>query len=236
VRNVLPTREGSAHPPEPLRSLLPQLGHELRTPVQVIAGFVELLLAEQAGPLTPEQRRYLEETRRSCQRLARFAAELSAGDLAATAPVQPQLASLARLAESVAAAMKPLLDHRRQTLRVRVAPGAAQGWFDPARVEQVLQNLIANASEYGPEGRTIDLEAECVDGPSGALLLVSVTDEGPGLSAEARSAAARAGRGLGLGICEAIVSAHGGRLVAEAVHGRGARVWFTLAARPEDPS
>ena len=64
-------------------SLLPRIGHELRTPVQVIAGFVELLLTEQAGPLTPEQRRYLEEARRSCQRLARFAAELSAGDPAA---------------------------------------------------------------------------------------------------------------------------------------------------------
>jgi len=232
VRKLLPTREAGASPAETLRALLPQLGHELRTPVQVIAGFVELLLAEQAGPLTPEQRRYLEETRRSCERLARFAAELSAGDSAATAPVRPQRASLARLAEGVAAAMKPLLDGRRQTLRVRIAPGAAQGWFDPARVEQVLQNLVANASEYGPEGRTIDLEAEISER---AELVVSVSDEGPGPPAAA-SAPARSGRGLGLGICEAIVSAHGGRLAIEAGRDGGARVWFTLAACAEEPS
>jgi signal transduction histidine kinase len=231
VRKGLPAEGESAA--DAAGSLLPRIGHELRTPVQVIAGFVELLLAEQAGPLTPEQRRYLEEAQRSCQRLARFAAELSAGDPAATSPVRPQAASLARLAESVAGSLKPLLDLRRQTLHVRIAPGAAQGWFDPARVEQVLQNLIANASEYGPEGGAIELEAENVE-LGGAELLVSVTDAGPGMGAESR--VARPGRGLGLGICRAIVSAHGGRLEAGDAPGRGARVVFTLPARPEEAS
>jgi len=219
VRRGLPSRD----------ALLPRLGHELRTPVQVIAGFVDLLLAEQAGPLTAEQRRYLEETRRSCQRLARFADELAAGAPADTAPVRPQAASLARLAESVAASLKTLLDPRRQTLHVRIATGAAQGWFDPARIEQVLLNLIANASEYGPEGGTIDLEAEAVEGPGGPELIVSVTDDGPGLAA---GPAGRAGRGLGLGICRAIVAAHGGRFEAGAAPGRGARVAFTVPAEP----
>jgi len=237
ARNSLTAGKGLPPQDEAQRTLLPQLGHELRTPVQVIAGFVELLLTEQAGPLTPEQRRYLEETRRSCERLARFAAELSAGDAAATAPVRPQAASLRRLAEGVGAAMKPLLDLRRQTLRVRIVPEAEQGWFDPARVEQVLQNLIANASEYGPEGGAIDLEAESGAGPSGAELRVSVTDDGPGLLEGRLSAsAARPGRGLGLSICRAIVSAHGGRLGAEETPGRGTRVRFTLPLRAEKPS
>lgn len=235
ARNSLTAGEGTPPRDEAQRTLLPQLGHELRTPVQVIAGFVELLLTEQAGPLTPEQRRYLEQTRRSCERLARFAAELSAGDAAATAPVRPQAASLRRLAEGVSAAMKPLLDRKRQTLRVRIAPGAEQGCFDPARVEQVLQNLIANASEYGPEGGAIDLEAESGMGPSGAELRVSVTDDGPGLLGGRRSAA-RPGRGLGLSICRAIVSAHGGCLGTEETPGRGARVRFTLPVRSEQPS
>jgi signal transduction histidine kinase len=235
ARNSQTAGKGLPPQDEVQRTLLPQLGHELRTPVQVIAGFVELLLTEQAGPLTPEQRRYLEETRRSCERLARFAAELSAGDAAATAPVRSQPASLRRLAEGVGAAMKPLLDRRRQTLRMRIAPRAEQGCFDPARVEQVLQNLIANASEYGPEGGAIDLEAETGVGPSGAELRVSVTDDGPGLL-EGRRSAARPGRGLGLSICRAIVSAHGGRLGTEETPGRGACVRFTLPMRSEQPS
>jgi two-component system OmpR family sensor kinase len=211
--------------------VLPQLGHELRTPVQVIAGFVELLLTEQPGPLTPEQRRYLEQAQRSCERLARFAAELSAGELAATGPVRPRSASLGRLAESVAASMKLSLDRRRQTLRVRVAPGAEDGWFDPARVEQVLQNLIANASEHGPEGGTIDLEVENGAAPHRAARLVSVTDDGAAGVEE--SAAPRPGRGLGLAICRAIVAAHGGVLDVAEAPGRGTRVRFTLPGSAE---
>ena len=237
ARNSHTAGKGLSPQDEAQRTLLPQLGHELRTPVQVIAGFVDLLLTEQAGPLTPEQRRYLEEARRSCERLARFAAELSTGDAAATAPVRPQRASLRRLAEGVGASMKPLLDRRRQTLRVRIAPGAEQGWFDPTRVEQVLQNLIANASEYGPEGGAIDLEAEREVGPSGAELRVGVTDDGTGRLEGRRSAPApRPGRGLGLSICRAIVSAHGGRLTTEETPGRGTRVQFTLPVQPEQPS
>jgi signal transduction histidine kinase len=218
--------DGAPDPAAPL----PRLAHELRTPVQVIAGFLELLLAGQAGPLTPEQRRYLEEARRSCQRLARFADELSAGRAAATEPVRPQPACFADLADSVAASLKPLLDRRRQTLRICIAPDAARGWFDPMRVEQVLQNVIANASEYGPEGGVIDLAAKRVSGPEGAALRVSVTDDGPGFGP---SAATRPGRGLGLDICHAIVNAHGGSLRTEDAPGRGARVCFSLAADEE---
>jgi signal transduction histidine kinase len=219
------------------RGLLPQLGHELRTPVQVIAGFLELLLAEEAGPLSAEQRRYLKEIRRSCERLARFADELSAGEDAAVHPLRPQRAPLAPLAESVRAALKPCMERRRQTLRVRIAPAAEHGCFDPARVLQVLHNLVANASEHGAEGAAIDLEAERVSGLCGAELSVSVSDAGPGLRGEARGAAAtRPGRGLGLSICRAIVAAHGGSLRVEDAPGGGTRVRFTLPGSPEAPS
>ncbi len=235
MRQGLPAQQGTTPGKGALDSVLPRLGHELRGPLQVIKGFVELLLAEQAGPLTAEQRRYLEETRRSCQRLSRFVRELSSGAEAATAPVRPRVASFARLSESVTAALKPLLDQRRQTLRLRIAPGAARGCFDPARVEQVLQNLIANASEFSPEGGSIDLEAEGVEGPQGVELLVSITDDGPGLP-ETCNAAVRPGRGLGLGICRAIVAAHGGRFETGRARGRGARVSFTLAGAAEEPA
>ena len=122
MRKRLPTEPGGGD----LRELLPRLGHELRTPVQVIAGFVELRLAEQAGPLTPEQRRYLEEVRRSSARLARFASELSAGAAAVSHPVTRECASLEHLVEGVGAALKPLLDPRRHRLpaRSRSAPAA----------------------------------------------------------------------------------------------------------------
>jgi len=235
--------EGGGRHDDALGALLAMLSHELRTPITVIAGFTELLLGEEPGPLRPEQRRHLEEMRKSCARLVRFVDELAAVDrrLGVSSPVRLECASFARLAEGVAAASKPLLEGRRQTLHVRVAPGATQGFFDPARVEQVLQNLVTNASKYGPEEGRIDLEAERVDGPEGGSLRISVTDDGPGLASPDRERvfepwlrlapdAGPPGLGVGLAICRAIVLAHGGTIHAEPAPGRGARFVFTLPA------
>jgi len=225
--------------------LLAMLGHELRTPVTVITGFTELLLSEQVGPLTPEQRHFLVQMQNGCQRLTTFLGELGNADrrLSATHPVRLQPASLLRLAEGVGASLKPLLDRRRQSLRVCVDPAAAQGWFDPARVEQVLQNLIGNAIKYGPEGGRIDLAAALVDGSRGERIEVSVSDSGPGVPVADRERifepwlrlapeSGPPGLGLGLAICRAIVSAHGEQIRAEAAPGGGARLVFTLAPGP----
>src|SRR5262245_5224748 len=217
------------------------LAHELRTPITVLAGFTELLLAEQPGPLGLEQRRCLDEMRKSCERLTRFVDELAAAGhrLGPAAWVHPECASFARLAESVAAATKPLLDRRRQTLQLCVAPGVGQGWFDPVRIEQVLQNLMATASKYGLQDGRIDLVAEAVAGPQGGAVRVAVIDDGPGIALPDRERvfepwlrlapeAAPPGLGLGLAICRAIVTAHGGEIVVEACPGRGACFVFTL--------
>jgi two-component system sensor histidine kinase KdpD len=240
--------EGGGPHDDALGALLAMLSHELRTPITVIAGFTDLLLGEQAGPLGAEQRRYLAEMKKSCERLARFVNELGAADrrLGAASPVRPERASLLRLAEGVAASAKPMLDARRQALRLRVEPDAAQGFFDPARIEQVLQNLIGNAAKYAPEDSAIDVEAKRVKGPAGEALEISVTDDGPGLAPADRERvfepwlrlapeAGPPGLGVGLAICRAIVTAHGGSIRAEASRGRGARVVFVLpcAARSD---
>jgi two-component system sensor histidine kinase KdpD len=248
VRTRPGSDEGGGPHEDALGALLAVLGHELRAPLTVIAGFTELLLTEEAGPLVPEQRHYLGEMRKSCERLGRLVDELGAAGrrIGAAFPVRPEHASFARLAEGVAAATKPRLDQRRQTLRLRVAPDAAHGWFDPARIEQVLLNLIGNASKYGPEDGCIDVEAERVGGPQGDTLVVSVSDDGPGLCADDRERVFEPwlrlapdqgppGLGVGLAICRAIVTAHGGSIRAEAAPGRGARFVFTLprAARAD---
>ena len=56
--------------------LIALLSHELRTPLTVISGYSRLLLSERAGELSEEQRRYLEESQKSCQRLNEFVADL----------------------------------------------------------------------------------------------------------------------------------------------------------------
>src|SRR5439155_9128187 len=114
---------------------------------------------------------------------------------------------------------------------------------DAHRVEQVLTNLLDNASKYTPDGSTIVVAAERL----GAELVVSVADDGPGIPTDElgklferfqRGTAARVrrvgGSGLGLAICKGIVEAHGGRIWAIspadsglAAAGRGTVVRFT---------
>jgi two-component system sensor histidine kinase KdpD len=107
--------------------------------------------------------------------------------------------------------------------------------FDATLIERVLYNLLENAGKYTPGGTIIRIAAEA----SGGELLVSVSDNGPGISQGQHEAifekftrgsteSATPGVGLGLAISRAIVEAHGGKVWAEDNPGGGARFCFTL--------
>ena len=102
-------------------------------------------------------------------------------------------------------------------------------------IERVLSNLLENAAKYTPAGSTIRLTAATANKD----LLVSVTDNGPGLPKGQEEAifekftrgereSATSGVGLGLAICRAIVEAHKGKIWAENNPAGGARFSFTL--------
>jgi signal transduction histidine kinase len=121
---------------------------------------------------------------------------------------------------------------------VLTAPSSVDVTCDPRRLEQVLQNLVANAVKYSPEGGTVEVRIESNDG----TVTVRVRDEGLGLAPEelpllfdrfyrASGGRSLAGNGLGLYICRAIVAAHGGRIWAESAGpGQGSTFSFTLPA------
>jgi two-component system sensor histidine kinase KdpD len=115
--------------------------------------------------------------------------------------------------------------------------------IDGALIEQVFFNLLDNAVKYTPEGCSIEITAEA----SSDAVTVSFADRGPGLPADildrvfekfyrARPAAGRGGAGLGLTICRAIVSAHGGRIWAENRPGGGLVFRFTLPLSERPPN
>lgn len=118
----------------------------------------------------------------------------------------------------------------RHTIRVD-APRAVVGLWDANRLEEVIQNLLSNAIKYSPEGGCIDVRV-CEDEDNA---LVVVRDRGIGLAQDEAShvferfyrgrgqdLAGVEGTGLGLYICQAIVSGHGGRIWAESAGpGRG---------------
>ena len=104
--------------------------------------------------------------------------------------------------------------------------------IDPVRVRQVLENLLDNALRHTPRGGTIRIEV----GREGPAALFRVADTGRGIPAEALphvfdrfwKSADSGGSGLGLAIARGLVEAHGGKIRADSVVGRGTVVSFTL--------
>jgi two-component system sensor histidine kinase/response regulator len=122
-------------------------------------------------------------------------------------------------------------------LEVHVAAEVPQVMIDRVQVQQVVLNLCRNALEAMVE--TGDRQMLVVRAwPAGeGMVEISVTDSGPGLSAEVREklfqpfvTTKAAGMGVGLSICRSIVEAHGGRMWMEDVMGGGTRFLFTLPA------
>jgi two-component system sensor histidine kinase KdpD len=107
--------------------------------------------------------------------------------------------------------------------------------YDAVLIERVLCNLLENAAKYTPTDSALRIAAQPVDD----MLRISVSDNGPGLPAGQEEAifekfargekeSDKPGVGLGLAICRAIVSAHGGRIWAEPASATGATFCFTL--------
>jgi signal transduction histidine kinase len=225
--------------------LLTVVSHELRTPITVIAGFNRLLLSEKVGPLTGEQRHFLNESAKSCRRLSAFIGTLieAARDVAGERPLELVETSLATTIEGVVAFLTPLLDERKQTLELDLDPLAARARFDPMRVEQVLTNLIGNALKHGRTGGLIRVSSRAIEAAAEdrCFVEVAVSDDGPGIAAPDRErifepyvragdGSRAGGLGLGLAICRRIVQAHGGTILVADAPGGGSRFSFTLPA------
>lgn len=220
--------------------LLSTISHELRTPITVIDGFNKLMLTEGPGPLTERQRHCLEESRRSCQRLHLFVANLLEKDRLqeGAVPVSRKSHAVEDLFSAVSAFLEPLIQERGQVLEIHVEPGAERACFDPTAIEQVLVNLIGNALKYGPRGGTIRVEAQPLGGAP-ARIEIAVLDEGPGIPHDDRERifepyvrraehAGSGGLGLGLAICRRIVCTHGGSIAVSDAPSGGSRFALTL--------
>jgi len=226
--------------------LLTVVSHELRTPVTVISGYNRLLLSEQVGPLTEEQRRFLSESNKSCQRLNAFIANLleAAREVGGEGALEVCERPLRPTLESVAAFLKPLLEERALRIELRSPPDGSLARFDPLRVEQVLTNLIGNAIKYARPGGAIEVATRSLREGARRMVEVSVADDGPGIPAADRDrifepyvrvgeGRGAGGLGLGLAICRRIVEAHGGTIRVEERPQGGSRFVFTLPAPQE---
>lgn len=218
---------------ERLRStLLSSVSHDLRTPLATITGAASSLL--QDASLGSGERRELEEAiYEEAVRLDRLVTNLldmtrlESGSLQLNRDWQ----SVEELVGSALARLEPALKGR--TVQARVPGDLPLVPVDGILVEQALVNLLENAAKHTDPPGAVEVTARA----EGGAIVVEVADEGPGLPPGAeervfekffRAGSARRGFGLGLPICRAIATAHGGDIRAERREPRGTRFRFTL--------
>ena len=218
------------------RDFVAHVSHELRTPLTAIRGYVEAL----ADSPPPEQaQRFLEIISRHSLRMERLVkdllrlARLDAGQEA----LDRTSCTVAALVASVEHDLQGATASRRQRVEITVAPDAATVEGDPAKLQDVLRNLVENASNYSPEESVIEVEAQRAEGG----VRLTVADRGPGIPpadlgriferfyrVDRSRSRDPGGTGLGLSIVRHLVELHGGRVSAANRDGGGSifTVWL----------
>jgi two-component system, OmpR family, sensor histidine kinase BaeS len=217
------------------KQMTADIAHDLRTPLTVIAGYVESM---RDGVLLPTAERlgviYTEIER--LQDLVgdlRMLSQADAGEL----PLNPQPIAPKALLEQAAAPFAYRAAQQGIALTIDASEKLPAMRVDVARMMQVFGNLVSNALRYTPEGGTIRLSASA----SEKAIFLSVQDNGTGIALEDlpyifdrfhradRSRHTEEGEsGLGLAIVKALVEAHGGVVSAESTLGQGTRITIKI--------
>ena len=220
---------------------LATMSHELRTPLNVVIGYSELIVEELAESGRPDLLEPAERVTAAARNLLGQISDIldltkiEADRLELAVErfeVEPLLAELARTFE-------PLLQQRGNRVKVAVEAGAARMVGDPARVRQILVNLLSNANKFTERGE-IFIDARPA---AGGQIAFAVRDTGIGIppgklavifepftQADSSTTRRYGGTGLGLAICRKLAARMGGTLAVASVEGRGSTFTLRLPA------
>jgi signal transduction histidine kinase len=236
---------------------LASAAHELKTPLAVIKGYYDLLLAGSLGRLTDKQQDILEESKDSCERLVRLVSmflnysALESGKLV----LQLRENDLRDCLDELSKRWTEAFQRKGVKLDVNIDASIPTFRFDYQKVQQAAANLLDNSLKHTPAGGSVTLRA----GPHfwerrvAALapveerrrfrlprpnsVEVSVADTGPGIAAEhhqeifedfVRVDRNTSGMGLGLAIAKRLIQAHRGKIWVESESRSGSRFTFLL--------
>ncbi len=216
-----------------------EVAHQLKSPAAVVKEFVHLFRHTFSEGLNDKQSLYLDAIDENINRLLSLVNNIdnmnrlkSNGwvfDIEVENPVE--------IIESVKLTWEPLLNQRNMKLDVSVPDHVPSIVVDRLCVEQILFNLLDNASKYGPEGGTVRIEMAC---PDDGGVTIHIVDEGPGIPDQDRELifkpygrlpehSASPGLGLGLTVAQHLARGMEGDLWVESNDNGGAKFCLSLA-------
>jgi signal transduction histidine kinase len=236
---------------------LASAAHELKTPLAVIKGYYDLLLAGSLGRLSEKQRDILEESKESCERLVRLVSmflnysALESGKLV----LQLRENDMRDCLDELAKRWSDAFQRKGVRLEATFDPSIPNFRFDYQKVQQAAANLLDNALKHTPGSGSVTLRAiphfwerRVAEAsppqerrrfrlPRPNSVEISVTDTGPGIAPEhhqeifedfVRVDRNTTGMGLGLAIAKRLVQAHRGKIWVESDAVQGSKFTFLL--------
>lgn len=226
-------------------TFLARMSHELRSPLNAIVGFADVLSREAEGPLgTPGYRSYVKNIQMAGSHL-----QALIGDILDLSKIESGRLEL----EKVQFSWRDVVEHLRSIMvdaakernnRVRLElddnlPPCVIG--DPTRIRQVIVNFLSNAIKFTSGGEIVLAARKVAQDDHSVEMEISVSDTGVGMTSEEQEVVFDAftqadvsvtrnygGTGLGLSICKHLVESMGGEIGVESAHEEGSRFWFTV--------
>ena len=223
------------------------ISHELRTPINLVVGFTELMTESPeyyGSQLPPAYRRDLNIVHRNACHLENLVSDVL--DLARIEAAQmsmlPEKIDPAALVQEAVSTARGLIEAHGLTLCIEAEADLPQLWVDPTRIRQVLFNLLNNAARFTDEG-SISVSVR----QRGENVVFAIADTGVGIApenisrvfdefeqADGGTRRRHGGAGLGLAISKRFVELHGGRIWAKSQVGQGSTFYFSLPVGQED--
>jgi signal transduction histidine kinase len=218
--------------------------HELKTPINVMLGYLELLQEGIYGDISPKQREILQTLTKQANSLTRLVKRLL--DIsrfeASGGKLDVRRVDLTKLLTTLESSFSVLAAQREISFSVKHGQELpATVLWDEDRINEVLGNLISNAFKFTPRRGQVAITVVA----DGQGVSITVQDSGAGISrdqlphifdkfyqADNQAQAATKGTGLGLAIAKEIVEAHGGAISVESEVGQGTTFVVTLPLEP----
>jgi two-component system phosphate regulon sensor histidine kinase PhoR len=209
------------------------VSHELRTPLTSIKGYTETLIQdiEEGRTADPEFLQIILKNSNRLLALINDLLDLSAIESGAD-QLHPANLDLEEVTSHALRALALTAENKHSTIKTEVQAKTLHA--DPKRVEQVITNLVDNAIRYCPNGSTITVNWSVATDSSGPAIVLSVIDNGPGISEKYHDrlferfyrldkgrSREMGGTGLGLSIVKHIMQRHNGSVTVDSVVGRG---------------